>query len=114
MISSLKLSLAFDNFVSKSNIFPIISVAGTIFAYFSILIVSFGDYSRYLSNEKELNKGNLSIGNDADFCILDINKPWIVKKENLISKSKNTSIEGRKLQGKITNTFVKGEELFKN
>ena len=32
---------------------------------------------------------------------------------DLISKSKNTSIEGRKLQGKVTNTFVKGEELFK-
>ena len=31
----------------------------------------------------KINKGNLSIGNDADFCILDINKPWIVKKENL-------------------------------
>ena len=61
----------------------------------------------------KINKGNLSIGNEADFCILDINKPWVVKKENLISKSKNTSIEGRKLQGKITNTFVKGEELFK-
>jgi len=61
VVSSLKLSLVFDNFVSKSNFFPIISVAGTIFAYFSILIVSFGDYSRYLSNEKELNKGNLSI-----------------------------------------------------
>ena len=29
-----------------------------------------------------INKGNLSIGNDADFCIVDINKPWIVKKEN--------------------------------
>ena len=61
----------------------------------------------------KINKGNLTIGNNADFCILDINKPWIVKKENLISKSKNTSIEGRKLQGKVTNTFVKGEELFK-
>ncbi len=61
----------------------------------------------------KINKGNLSIGNDADFCILDINKPWIVKKENLISKSKNTSIEGRKLQGKVISTFVKGEELFK-
>ena len=61
----------------------------------------------------KINKGNLNIGNDADFCILDINKPWVVKKENLISKSKNTYIEGRKLQGKITNTFVKGEELFK-
>ena len=61
----------------------------------------------------KINKGNLSIGNDADFCILDIYKPWVVKKENLISKSKNTSVEDRKLQGKITNTYIKGEELFK-
>ena len=61
----------------------------------------------------KINKGNLSIGNDADFCIVDINKPWIVKQENLISKSKNTSIENKKLQGRVTNTFVKGEELFK-
>ena len=61
----------------------------------------------------KIDKGNLSIGKDADFCIVDINKPWIVKKENLISKSKNTSIENKKLQGKITNTFVKGVELFK-
>jgi dihydroorotase len=61
----------------------------------------------------KINKGNLNVGNDADFCILDINKPWVVKKENMISKSKNTSIEGRKLQGKVTNTFVNGEELFK-
>lgn len=60
----------------------------------------------------KINKGNLSIGNDADFCIVDLNKPWIVKKENMMSKSKNTSIEGKKLQGKVTNTFVRGEELF--
>jgi len=61
----------------------------------------------------KINKGNLTIGNDADFCIVDINKPWIVKKDKLISKSKNTSIENKKLQGKVTNTFVKGVELFK-
>ncbi len=61
----------------------------------------------------KINKGNLNVGNDADFSILDINKPWVVKKENFISKSKNTSIEGRKLQGKVMNTFVNGEELFK-
>ena len=61
----------------------------------------------------KINKGNLSVGNDADFCIVDIYKPWIVKKETLVSKSKNTSIEDKKLQGKVTNTFVKGEELFK-
>ena len=61
----------------------------------------------------KISKGNLSIGNDADFCIVDINKPWVVRKEKLISKSKNTPIEDKKLQGKVMNTFVNGEELFK-
>ncbi len=61
----------------------------------------------------KINKGNLSIGNEADFCIVDINKPLIVKSENIISKSKNTSIENKKLQGIVTNTFVNGEELYK-
>ena len=61
----------------------------------------------------KIEKGNLSVGNDADFCIVDLNKPWIIKQENLYSKSKNTPIENKKLQGKVTNTFVKGEELFK-
>ena len=61
----------------------------------------------------KIDKGNLTIGNDADLCVVDINKPWIVKKEKLVSKSKNTSIEDKKLQGKVINTFVKGKELFK-
>ena len=60
-----------------------------------------------------IDKGNLSIGNDADFCVVDINKPWIVKKEKLISKSKNTSIENKKLQGKVLNTYIRGEQLYK-
>ncbi len=62
----------------------------------------------------KINKGNLSTGNDADFCIVDIDKPWVVRKEKLISKSKNTPIEDKKLQGKVISTFVNGEELFKS
>ena len=31
----------------------------------------------------------------------------------LVKLSKNTSIEDKKLQGKVINTFVKGKELFK-
>ena len=61
----------------------------------------------------KINKGNLSIGEDADFSIVDINKPWVVKKEKIVSKSKNTSLDEKKLQGKVLNTFIKGEELFK-
>ena len=53
--------LNFDNFLDYNNIAPIITVAGTIFAYFSIIIISFGDFSRYVKNEKELKNGNLSL-----------------------------------------------------
>ena len=60
----------------------------------------------------KINKGNLSVGNEADFCVVDLNKPWVLKKESLISKSKNTSIENRKLQGKVISTFVMGEQLY--
>jgi len=53
--------LSFDNFLNKDNILPLLAVAGTIFAYFSIIIVSFGDYSRYVKNKSDLSKGNLSL-----------------------------------------------------
>jgi len=59
-----------------------------------------------------INKGNLEKGNDADLCVFDINKPWVVNKDKLKSKSKNTPIEDRKLQGQILKTFVKGEIAF--
>ncbi len=49
------------NFLDVNNLAPLLTVAGTIFAYFSILIISFGDFSRYVKNEQELNKGNLSL-----------------------------------------------------
>ena len=61
----------------------------------------------------KINKGSLGIGNDADFCIVDLYKPWIVKKDKLISKSKNTCIEDKKLQGRVTQTFVNGVEMYK-
>jgi len=53
--------LTFDNVTSKSNIFPFLTVFGTMFAYFSIVIVNFGDFSRFVKNESELKKGNLSL-----------------------------------------------------
>jgi NCS1 family nucleobase:cation symporter-1 len=61
LLSSFKLTLNADNAISRNNLFPLLTVTGTMFAYFSILIVNFGDFSRYVKNEKELNKGNLSL-----------------------------------------------------
>ena len=50
-----------NNLFDKNNIVPLITVVGTIFAYFSIVIVNFGDFSRYVKNENELKNGNLSL-----------------------------------------------------
>ena len=51
----------YENIFIASNITPLLTVAATIFAYFSIIIVSFGDFSRYVRSQRELNKGNLSL-----------------------------------------------------
>ncbi len=59
-----------------------------------------------------ISKGSLDKGYDADLCIFDINKPWMVDKNKLKSKSKNTPIENRKLQGQVLKTFVKGELVY--
>jgi len=60
----------------------------------------------------KIDKGTLKKGSDADLCIVDIDKPWVVKSEKLRSKSKNSAIEDRKLQGKVLMTFLKGELVF--
>ena len=51
----------FSGFLTKGNLVPLITVAGTIFAYFSIIIVNYGDFTRYVKDKNELIKGNLSL-----------------------------------------------------
>tara|TARA_A100001015_G_scaffold106992_1_gene118720 strand:+ start:1317 stop:2774 length:1458 start_codon:yes stop_codon:yes gene_type:complete len=54
-------ALSLSDFFDKNNFAPLITVTSTMFAYFSIIILSFGDYSRYIKNENQLKKGNLSL-----------------------------------------------------
>jgi nucleobase:cation symporter-1, NCS1 family len=51
----------FEDIFLKKNIIPLLTVAGTIFAYFSIIILNYGDFSRYVKSSNELKKGNLSL-----------------------------------------------------
>ncbi len=60
----------------------------------------------------KINKGTLKKGSDADICVFDLEAPWVVNAEKLKSKSKNTAIEHRKLQGKVLMTILNGEVVF--
>ena len=51
----------YENFFIKANIAPIFTIAGTIFSYFSIILLNYGDFTRYVKDESELKKGNLSL-----------------------------------------------------
>jgi len=59
-----------------------------------------------------IRNGTLSVGSEADIAVFDIDRPWVFKKENIKSKSKNTAIEDRKLQGKVEKTFINGDLVF--
>ena len=50
-----------ENFLNKNNFVPLITVTSTVFAYFSIIILNFGDFSRYVKSESQLKKGNLTL-----------------------------------------------------
>ena len=50
-----------QNFLDKNNFGPLITVTSTVFAYFSVVILSFGDFSRYVKDESQLKKGNFSL-----------------------------------------------------
>ena len=66
------------------------------------------------ANILKINKGTLKKGSDADICVFDLNTPWVIKADLLKSKSKNTAVEDRKVQGKVLMTFLNGDLAFKN
>jgi len=57
-------------------------------------------------------KGTLKKGSDADLVIFDMNKPVVVDKNKMHSKSKNTPFNGIKLKGKVIRTILKGKTVY--
>jgi dihydroorotase len=55
-----------------------------------------------------LEAGTLGKGAAADFAIVDLDEPWLLKTSDLKSKSKNTSFEDARLTGRVQKTFVAG------
>lgn len=60
-----------------------------------------------------LRSGRLAVGAPADIILIDPHKPWVCAGEDLLSKSKNTPFDGRRMTGKCVQTFVGGKSVYK-
>ena len=59
-----------------------------------------------------LEAGSLSVGAPADLALVDLDEPWVVRKEEIVSRSKNTAFENARMQGRVVETWVGGRRVF--
>ena len=59
-----------------------------------------------------LPSGRLEKGAPADLIVVDLGQPWVVDRELLRSRSKNSPFDESKLQGRVLRTVVAGEVVY--
>jgi len=57
-------------------------------------------------------KGVLKEGFDADVVVVDPGEEWVVRKEEIVSKSQNTPFIGRTLKGRVVTTICGGRVTY--
>jgi dihydroorotase len=58
--------------------------------------------------------GFLKEGEAADLAVFDPKASWVLSREQIVSKSKNSPYIGKTLSGKVTDTMVAGRFVFRN
>ena len=59
-----------------------------------------------------IDRGSLEEGKIADITIIDPDKEYTIRKEDFVSKGKNTPFEGFKVRGKVMETIVGGKIVY--
>ncbi len=59
-----------------------------------------------------LQAGRLMADCPADLVLFDPDAPFVLNRDDLLSKSKNTPFDGAKMQGKVIGTWVGGKRVF--
>ncbi|MCW8934835.1 MAG: dihydroorotase [Gammaproteobacteria bacterium] len=60
-----------------------------------------------------LNAGHLSVGQFANLCLIDPQKEWVFSIDEMLSHGKNTPFSGWNFKGKVIQTIIKGNTVFK-
>lgn len=60
-----------------------------------------------------LPSGRLQEGAPADIILIDLGQPWVVDKDGLKSRSKNSPFDEGKLQGRVLHTMVAGKSVYR-
>ncbi|MEA3303833.1 MAG: dihydroorotase [Pseudomonadota bacterium] len=56
----------------------------------------------------ELDSGRVTVGADADLCLIDLDREWQFAAENMLSAGHNTPFDGWEFHGQVTHTFFEG------
>jgi len=59
-----------------------------------------------------LSGGRIAKGAPADLVLCDLNAPVVIDADKLVSKSKNSPFDGRRLQGRVLRTLVDGRTVY--
>jgi dihydroorotase len=59
-----------------------------------------------------LPAGTLAKGSPADLVIADLDEPWVVHENEIVSRCKNTPFEGARFSGRVLQTMVAGRIVY--
>ncbi|HEX9881505.1 MAG TPA: dihydroorotase [Hyphomicrobium sp.] len=59
-----------------------------------------------------LHSGRLAKGSIADIILVDLGEPWVLNKDLLRSRSKNSPFDESKMQGRVLRTLVAGNTVY--
>ncbi len=60
----------------------------------------------------DLDAGTLQPGARADITLIDLEEPWVVTPDRLVSLSKNTTFENARFSGRAVRTYVAGKCVY--
>lgn len=61
-----------------------------------------------------VDKGRLAVGAHADIAIVDLEREFEIRDEDVLSKIGHTPYAGRRVRGAVTSTLVRGREVYRD